>query len=117
MGSTRAWLRSLPAGSIKSWEQLAHDFAKNFQTTFKRPASIEELRSCKQKYGESIRAYIQRWTILRNSAEDISEESAIDAFRRGPVSYTHLRAHETDSYLVCRLLLEKKNTQRHKSIR
>src|SRR5664279_2323665 len=28
--------------------------------------------------------------------------------RRGPVSYTHLRAHETDSYLVCRLLLEKK---------
>src|SRR5665647_1874335 len=24
------------------------------------------------------------------------------------VSYTHLRAHETDSYLVCRLLLEKK---------
>src|SRR5664279_5707991 len=27
---------------------------------------------------------------------------------RSPVSYTHLRAHETDSYLVCRLLLEKK---------
>ena len=25
-----------------------------------------------------------------------------------PVSYTHPRAHETDSYLVCRLLLEKK---------
>ena len=26
------------------------------------------------------------------------------------VSYTHLRAHETDSYLVCRLLLEKKRS-------
>ena len=26
--------------------------------------------------------------------------------RPGPVSYTHLRAHETDSYLVWRLLLE-----------
>src|SRR5665647_3569301 len=25
--------------------------------------------------------------------------------RLRPVSYTHLRAHETDSYLVCRLLL------------
>ena len=25
-----------------------------------------------------------------------------------PVSYTHLRAHETLRYLVCRLLLEKK---------
>ena len=29
-----------------------------------------------------------------------------------PVSYTHLRAHETDSYLVCRLLLEKKKKHR-----
>ena len=28
------------------------------------------------------------------------------------VSYTHLRAHETDSYLVCRLLLEKKTSLR-----
>ena len=29
-----------------------------------------------------------------------------------PVSYTHLRAHETDSYLVCRLLLEKKTPKK-----
>ena len=29
------------------------------------------------------------------------------------VSYTHLRAHETVLDLVCRLLLEKKNTQTH----
>ena len=30
------------------------------------------------------------------------------------VSYTHLRAHETDSYLVCRLLLEKKRVKQAK---
>src|SRR5680860_1614933 len=30
---------------------------------------------------------------------------------QNPVSYTHLRAHETDSYLVCRLLLETKKTK------
>ena len=28
------------------------------------------------------------------------------------VSYTHLRAPETDSYLVCRLLLEKKKIEK-----
>src|SRR5680860_1830697 len=33
-----------------------------------------------------------------------------------PVSYTHLRAHETDSYLVCRLLLEKKKKKTRKTI-
>src|SRR5665647_978727 len=31
------------------------------------------------------------------------------------VSYTHLRAHETDSYLVCRLLLEKKKKKKKKN--
>src|SRR5665647_3780794 len=35
----------------------------------------------------------------------------IDIAHIKPVSYTHLRAHETDSYLVCRLLLEKKKTK------
>ena len=34
----------------------------------------------------------------------------VEYTRDRPVSYTHLRAHETDSYLVCRLLLEKKKT-------
>ena len=31
-----------------------------------------------------------------------------------PVSYTHLRAHETVLDLVCRLLLEKKNNKKTK---
>src|SRR5678815_2954498 len=31
-----------------------------------------------------------------------------------PVSYTHLRAHETPEHLVCRLLLEKKKINKHK---
>ena len=33
-----------------------------------------------------------------------------DHVNMSPVSYTHLRAHETVLDLVCRLLLEKKNT-------
>ena len=38
--------------------------------------------------------------------------NAVDMKRA--VSYTHLRAHETDSYLVCRLLLEKKKKKKKK---
>src|SRR5678816_3156845 len=33
---------------------------------------------------------------------------ALSQERMYPVSYTHLRAHETPEHLVCRLLLEKK---------
>ena len=32
--------------------------------------------------------------------------------KEDPVSYTHLRAHETGRNLVCRLLLEKKKKQK-----
>src|SRR5664279_5956653 len=38
--------------------------------------------------------------------------AGVAAVHAAPVSYTHLRAHETDSYLVCRLLLEKKKQNR-----
>src|SRR5674476_177279 len=40
-----------------------------------------------------------------------SPDSGIGHIGSGPVSYTHLRAHETGRNLVCRLLLEKKKTQ------
>eukprot|EP00825_Cyclidium_porcatum_P023496 TRINITY_DN2587_c0_g2_i6.p1 TRINITY_DN2587_c0_g2~~TRINITY_DN2587_c0_g2_i6.p1 ORF type:complete len:109 (-),score=26.64 TRINITY_DN2587_c0_g2_i6:9-335(-) len=43
---------------------------------------------------------------------DVLEESGrkkcLDRLSHVPVSYTHLRAHETRHDLVCRLLLEKK---------
>ena len=40
--------------------------------------------------------------------------NGIEATREivAPVSYTHLRAHETPEHLVCRLLLEKKKRTR-----
>ena len=41
-----------------------------------------------------------------------SNRHLLTSFRT--VSYTHLRAHETDSYLVCRLLLEKKKKKKDK---
>ena len=43
---------------------------------------------------------VYNWTIV---------DSIFDTYI-GPVSYTHLRAHETVLDLVCRLLLENKNT-------
>lgn len=82
-GSARAWLKGLPEGSVSSWNDLVYSFVWNFQSTYKRPRSIEEPRACAQRSGESIRSYIQRWTILKNTTEDISEERAIDAFNTG----------------------------------
>lgn len=82
-GSTRTWLENRPRGYYRSWDELECDFEKNFRATCKRPASIEELRSRRQDKGETIHSYIQRWTTLKNSATDISEESVIWAFMEG----------------------------------
>ena len=38
----------------------------------------------------------------------VSKEISKFGANHGTVSYTHLRAHETEADLVCRLLLEKK---------
>eukprot|EP00658_Telonema_sp_P-2_P025501 TRINITY_DN20273_c0_g1_i12.p1 TRINITY_DN20273_c0_g1~~TRINITY_DN20273_c0_g1_i12.p1 ORF type:complete len:142 (-),score=13.27 TRINITY_DN20273_c0_g1_i12:9-434(-) len=50
------------------------------------------------------------WIPLRKCTKLVwsSITSSTTALTTGPVSYTHLRAHETPEHLVCRLLLEKK---------
>jgi hypothetical protein len=33
-----------------------------------------------QRKGEALRSYIQRWSIIKNSTEDVSNERAVDGF-------------------------------------
>ena len=58
-GSARAWLKSLPSDTIGYWNDLVTTFTRNFQGTYKRPATAEELRTCVQSSSESLRDYIQ----------------------------------------------------------
>jgi hypothetical protein len=44
---------------------------------------LEEVKSCRQEIDETLRSYIQRWSVIKNSAEDVSDERAIDAFSAG----------------------------------
>src|SRR5665647_131004 len=67
----------------------------------------EELNDSKQlseKKRYELREIIEKEAISWGLG--VVEAHEID--KLNTVSYTHLRAHETDSYLVCRLLLEKK---------
>jgi hypothetical protein len=36
-----------------------------------------------QRKGETLCSYIQRWSVIKNSAEDVSDKRAIDAFSAG----------------------------------
>jgi hypothetical protein len=63
--------------------ELESQLARNFCSTYKCPASLEEIKSCVQRKDETLRSYIQRWSVIKKSAEDISDERAIDAFSAG----------------------------------
>jgi hypothetical protein len=45
-GVARSWLNTLPNDSIGSWGELENQFARNFRSTYKRPSSLEEVKSC-----------------------------------------------------------------------
>ncbi|KQI08361.1 hypothetical protein K777_10035, partial [Campylobacter coli CVM 41970] len=58
---------------------------------------------------------VDRTPVMYNDFIIIADKSLAPKFKDKtlkeslePVSYTHLRAHETPEHLVCRLLLEKK---------
>jgi hypothetical protein len=82
-GAARSWLNTLPNDSIGSWGELESQFARNFCSTYKRPASLEEIKSCIQRKDETLRSYIQCWSVIKNSVEDVSDERAIDSYLAG----------------------------------
>jgi hypothetical protein len=82
-GTAQSWLNTLPNESIGSWGELKSQFVRDFRSTYKRLASLEEVKACVQKKGKTLRSYIQRWSVIKNSAEDIFDERAIDAFSAG----------------------------------
>ena len=70
----------------------------------------------------------KRQARIRRGVDDVAAVVAEEHRRQGlagiaadvdpdPVSYTHLRAHETVLDLVCRLLLEKKKTKTNECAR
>jgi hypothetical protein len=59
-GAARSWLSKLEKETIGSWEDLKKQFTSNFRSTYKRLASIEEVKACVQQRNKTLRAYIQR---------------------------------------------------------
>jgi hypothetical protein len=79
----QSWLSKLERETIGSWEELTKKFRRNFKSTYKRPSSIEEVKACVQQRNETFRSYIQRWSIIKNSAVEVLDERAIDTFTLG----------------------------------
>jgi hypothetical protein len=58
-------------------------FEGNFKGTYMRPGNSWDLRSCKQKPGESLRDYIWRFSKQRTELPNITDSDVIMAFLSG----------------------------------
>jgi hypothetical protein len=79
----RAWLEDLPPRQIHDWNDLVRVFDGNFKGTYMRPGNSWDLRSCKQKSGESLRDYIWRFSKHRTELPNITDSDVIMAFLSG----------------------------------
>jgi hypothetical protein len=56
---------------------------RQFQVNLQKASVNRRTQSLHPKTGEMLRSYVQCWSIIKNSAEDVSDERAIDAFTQG----------------------------------
>jgi hypothetical protein len=82
-GPTRTWLMNLTPGSIYSWEELYARFTANFASAYQRHGVEAHLHAVRQEPGETLWAFISRFTKLQGTIPHISDASIITAFRQG----------------------------------
>jgi hypothetical protein len=79
----RTWLMNLTPGSIYSWEELCARFTTNFASACQQHGVEAHLHAVRQEPGETLRAFIARFTKVRGTIPRISDASIITAFRQG----------------------------------
>jgi hypothetical protein len=82
-GSARTWLMNLTPGSIYSWEELCAWFTANFASAYQQHGVEAHLHAVRQEPGETLRAFISRFTKVWGTIPRISDASIIIAFRQG----------------------------------
>jgi hypothetical protein len=82
-GPARTWLMNLTTGTTQSWEELCARFSANFANAYQQHGVEAHLHAVRQKPGETLRAFISRFTKVRGTIPRISDASIITAFRQG----------------------------------
>src|SRR5665647_3865735 len=96
--------------------EAGHAIATEVRHNLTPHVPFERVDSRRSAHCIGRRASLCEWTLWRPYSAQPQVDAELGALKTASkqpsvqtaVSYTHLRAHETDSYLVCRLLLEKK---------
>ena len=94
----RDWLKNYPGNKLEAICIFCKNWLENDVLVGYRDIESKEVDLDSWFEDREIQEFIEK----------LEKKSNKIAIRSNPVSYTHLRAHETRGNLVCRLLLEKK---------
>ena len=65
-GGAKKWFKSIPTGSVTSWQQLSTSCLLHFQETRKTAIHLAQLGNVKQKKGETLKLYINYFNDMSN---------------------------------------------------
>lgn len=82
------WVENLPPNNIDSRGQLARAFTQNYQATYNRPSNMKKLSQVRQRIGETIREYANRFFENRNRLADVEDCNIIMYFHSGLMNRT-----------------------------
>jgi hypothetical protein len=82
-GPARTWLMNLVPRSIYSWEELYAWFTTNFASAYQQHGVEAHLHAVRQEPGETLRAFISRFTKVWGTIPRITDASIITAFLQG----------------------------------
>jgi hypothetical protein len=74
---------NLTLRSVYSWEELCARFTTNFASAYQQHGVEAHLHVVRQEPGETLRAFIARFTKVRGTIPRVSDASIITAFRQG----------------------------------
>ncbi|KAL7602771.1 hypothetical protein Lser_V15G16809 [Lactuca serriola] len=82
-GNASKWFKELRPGSFSNFEQFRYLFLKKFMQLRKMKGDANFIMSCKQKEGESIRVYNERFTLVTLSVPGHEVFLVTCAFTKG----------------------------------
>ncbi|KAK1642094.1 hypothetical protein QYE76_059899 [Lolium multiflorum] len=112
-GSAFGWYTSLPPDSIRTWKQLEEQFHMQYHSEASE-SGIADLAQLRQKRGETVTEYIQRFRNLRNRCYSvrITEKEAVELAVAGLATQLKDMASQAD-YPSLAHMVQSAYEQRH----
>ncbi|XP_014679194.1 PREDICTED: uncharacterized protein LOC106819047 [Priapulus caudatus] len=82
-GAARNWYSTLKSGTIFSFDQMSHQFVAHFVSSRCPRKGSEFLMNIRQREGESIRAYINRFNVAVLEVWNLDQSVAMAALKGG----------------------------------